>query len=231
MNREVNIHVEGKGDLVFLCHFIKRRFSFDLKIDNKCLSASSKSNGALTVNVRIIDTEDNGNGGINNKKISDLIHQIENVDSKLGIETVLLLDTDTPTHTHPRGGVVERTKYLDGLVEISPFDYFLIPNHKDDGNLENLLDQIVCERGKPFYACLKSYIKCLSSLTGDNIPKHILKITDFQKKQMEWYTFMMLDKGGKNTGTERDYSEDIWDLKSEVLDPLYGFLEKKIFYK
>lgn len=225
MKRAINIYVEGQGDLVFMCHFIRHRFKIDLEIKEHFLEANSKKD--IQLNLSVLDVE-SGNGGIDNKKINTFLDEINRTVIPLGIDIVLLLDCDTPAHSNPPGGFQYRMNYLNKLKESTKFESFLIPNNSDDGNLESLLDKIISDKGKCFYDCLKKYTTCLSCLPCDKRPKAIKKTSDFNKIRMEWYTFMMMKGNNTNSGSKRDYSEDIWDLNSPSLLPLYEFLKKKL---
>lgn len=228
MNRAINIYVEGQGDLVFMCHFIKHKFEIEFTIDDSYLNGVSKNNSPLRLTIAVFD-EDSENGGLDSKKITKLLKEINTSVTPLGIESILLIDSDTTDHCNPPGGYQNRNKHFGELSESNSFEYFLIPNNNDDGNLEDLLDKIISDRGKSFYDCLKNYVTCLSCLPCDKKPEEIRKTTDFNKKRMEWYTYMMQGKGNnKNSGSKRDYSKDIWDLDSPSLLSLYEFLKKKL---
>ncbi len=223
MRKEVNIYVEGRGDLVFLCAFLKKRFDYSFKFIND-LNATLIDDENISISVSVFDP-DSGHGGIDSRKIRSLIDEIKDTKAPLGIESVILLDSDTPEHENPKGGFSNRKAYLDNLQNHTPFKYFLIPDNSSDGNLEILLEGIIGLSGKPFFECLKNYVACLCKLSESDKPTGVSEISDFKKTQMEWYTYMMLGKKNRLTGANRDYSNELWDLKSLSLDPLYRFLD------
>ncbi len=229
MNRVINLYVEGKGDMGFISQFITSRFGIEFDIDFDNLKANSITDSPFKLNLRVYDSE-SGNGGIDGTKIQDLVEEINTVNQPTGIESLLLLDADTDKHKNPIGGCEERKKYLERLKQNENFEYFLIPNHCDDGNLEDLLNSIISEKGTPFYSCLGDYVNGLKGLPEGKIPQGVIEITDFSKTQIEWYTYMMLGKSNqsnKKTGVIRDYLKDeLWDLNSSSLDPLFEFLKK-----
>lgn len=222
--RVVHIYVEGKGDLIFISHFISKRFNIEFFHKKEGLEANSKT--GVPINLKLLVVEPKNGGGIDNRKIKELMNEISSTIEKLGIESILLLDADTDKHKKPPGGFKARTEFLETYKKEVNFDYFLIPNHSENGNLEDLLKAIISENGKPFFECLKKYMLCLQQLPKDKTPRGIMDISDFSKEQMAWYTYMMQGSKNRNTGVERDYSlEEIWDLESESLSPIYTFLK------
>ena len=109
------------------------------------------------------------------------------------------------------------------MIKGSSAKFFIMPNNNNDGNLEHLLDQIISEKGANFHGCLSKYITCLSTLNKESIPREILENPDLNKKKLEWYTYMMLGKFGKKENTQNYLNEDLWDLNSNILDPLNLF--------
>lgn len=96
------------------------------------------------------------------------------------------------------------------------FELFLLPNNKDNGDLEVLLENIVTEGNKGIIKCANAFIDCLKNLSNElNLPD--------QKKKIYLYTDLLFKKA-KNT--EINYLDtDLWDLKSSYLDPLFNFLK------
>ena len=223
--RVVNIYVEGNGGIACTGQCIYKHFNikFDYEFDR--MQASSEESAELNVNLRVLDASGTS-GGIDSKKISSLINEISSVNIPRGIESILLIDADTPEHSHPPGGYQQRTEYLNKLRETTEFDFFLIPNNSDDGNLEYLLSQIISEDGLPFYSCLSSYIECLKALDDDTAPQGVQEIADLDKERFGWYVYMMQGKG-KAVESPRDYLQtDYWNLSAPALEPLRSFLEE-----
>lgn len=117
-----------------------------------------------------------------------------------------------------------RKEYLDELLKEAGFKYFIVPTHKDDGNLEVILDSIVSSKGQAFYTCLTKYIDGLLDLKGDNIPKYILDNPNLTKEKINWYIYMMLGKLPKDK--KPLMNSEIWNLNSSNLDPLKGFFNE-----
>jgi len=225
IGRTVHIYVEGKGDLIFLCQLLEARFG--IKFEKKYTDLSVKSiDFGINIKVEAIDID---GGGISSKAIRGLMSEIKDTLMPKGIESLIFLDADTKDHTSPPGGFKDRSLYIDDNFKDVSFDYFLLPNHDSEGNLENLLNLIISDSGKDFYSkCLSNYVSCISNL--ENKPAYVID-KDFEKMKMEWYTFLMLGKkaNNKNTGAERNYlNNNLWDLKSNSLDPICEFISTKL---
>jgi hypothetical protein len=225
--REIKIYVEGKGDLFFLSHFINHFYSYQFKIDTKTISAIYDS-----VNLRIsihTFTPLSGDGGINSHKIQGIIKEIVTSNIPIGIESILLIDADTPNHMNPKGGFNNRNAYLSEALKGTDVSYFIIPDNSSDGNLEDLVHNIISITGKQFYSCLCGYIDCLKTIK-DNIPKGIIELKDFNKTKLDWYTYIMLGKEDKRKSAERNYSESgLWELTEEKMPQLKVFFDKIIY--
>ncbi|MCR9253574.1 MAG: hypothetical protein NXI20_24375 [bacterium] len=221
--RIINIYVEGKGDILFIGQFLEKHFSLNFNYQLNTFEASSIENEPK-INIRVLDSSDS-NGGIDSKKLRNLLDEIKNVNIPLGIENIILLDADTEDHSNPPGGYSSRSEYLQLMQEEVEFEYFLMPNNQDDGNLENLLHHLISNGGKSFYECLDNYINCLRAIQNETSANGVLEISDFNKQKIEWYVYLM---GGKAMrSSNRNYlDEEFWNLDSEALDPLKSFFLK-----
>ena len=222
--KQVNIYVEGKGDMLFLAHFITNHFGVEFEIDAAAITARSSSQ-SLQIIITAFDG-DSKEGGIDQKKISGLIEEILNVNAPLGIQSVIFIDADTPAHKHPQGGFTDRNAYLEKFQATVDFSFFIIPNHSDNGNLEDLLDTIIATNGKPFYECLSRYVTCLENISGPFIPKYVEESKCMKKEKILWYTYMMLGKKTSKSEQQNYLQADLWDLTSVSLNPLKLFLAK-----
>lgn len=225
--RQINVYVEGKGDLIFISHFLSKRFNLLFQYDFIKLKSNCSSENCNIQIHTFFPTS--GQGGINSKAIKDLLANIQLADIPLGVESVIVLDADTEKHRDPVGGFKSRNAYIQELTLDIPIRYFLVPNHMEDGNLESLLHTIISKKGVNFYRCLSSYVECLSAMDED-VPKGIQEIPCFHKTKLEWYTYIMLGKdGAKNNNNNRDYlSSDLWDLETPHLDSLKAFFDRII---
>lgn len=232
MKKVLYIYVEGEGDVRFLEQFIKARFLLSFEYDSNRLKACSKDNENVEITIRVLNTELE-NGGIDSKKINDTVKEIALNNTPRGIESIILLDADTETHCKPPGGFVKRNKYMEELKskENASFDFFLIPDNKNNGNLEDLLADVISKDGKLFYECLNKYMQCMNKIPADSRPIGVDEcLKDVNKTKMSWYTHMMLGKKHhKKTGVNRDYDNpNVWDLENSSLNPLYDFLKQRL---
>lgn len=228
--KTININIEGPGELRFMSLFIEHHFGLVFSKRSKGIDmfCEDKEKG-LKINLHSYDTKkDKKQGGINSKTIRKLLKHIKVTSIPKGETNILIIDADTELHKQPPGGYMKRKQYLEGLkTELNvDFDSFIVPDNNSSGNLEDLLDKIISSKGQPFYQCLKNYTNCISKLEEKYYPRHVIG-DDMKKTRFEWYPYMMLGKNyGKETkSSERDYTNDLWNLESDSLKPLLNFLE------
>lgn len=221
--RTINLYVEGKSDLIFLCQLLVHVCKFDLKLDLRTWKASYSIPGKMILSVQTITPKD-GEGGIDAKKIQSLVKEIQTVNMPKGLESVLFIDADSDKHVHPKGGFISRDEYLKKLQKEATFEYFIIPTHSEDGNLETILDDIVCDRGKDFYTCLTKYVDGLLALTGVSRPQYIIDNPQLTKEKIAWYVYMMEGKDKKVASGLQN--AELWNFQSSKLTALTDFLKK-----
>jgi len=228
--KTINIHIEGPGELRFMSLLVEHHFGLPFSkrgkgIDMFCESVEKN----LKINLHSYDTnKDKKQGGISSQAIRKLLKYIKATSIPKKEHNILIIDADTEKHRQPLGGYVQRKKYLEGLkTEFGvDFDFFIIPDNNNSGNLEDLLDKIISPKGQPFYECLKNYTYCISKLEEEYYPVDVIG-EDMKKIRFDWYPFMMLgrDYRKQTTLSKRDYTNDLWDLDSESLTPLLNFLK------
>ncbi|MCC7318245.1 MAG: hypothetical protein IT219_06895 [Bacteroidales bacterium] len=228
MKKNINIYVEGEGEICFFSILLKHHFDYNLQFQKvgDYTNMIYKSD-YFTVNLRPFNLDLVG-GGIDGKKIRQVANEIKiNIEKK---ETnILIIDADTESHK-PAGGFNNRYKYLEGLkLEFGiEFYFFLIPDHNNQGNLETLLENLVSEKGKPFFKCLTNYSSCLAELLKIQVPVELNRVDDFNKKKFEWYIYNMLGTkyANETSLSKRDYTRnELWNLDSDSLLPLLNFLK------
>ena len=223
--RIIKIYIEGKSDLFFLIHLLESMFDYKFVVDDHKLKACHIKKDEISLSIGTFSTQE-GHGGIDSKKINAVLKQINDIDSKLGIESVFLIDADTDEHVNPPGGVIARNKHMEELRKLTDFKYFLIPNHSINGNLENILQSIICKKGQNFYTCLNSYAESLLALHEDDRPMYVKENPKLQKERIGWYIYMMEGRGKKKEKSK--INPELWDLNAEILKPLIGFLNSVI---
>jgi hypothetical protein len=152
-------------------------------------------------------------GGIS--KIDDSIPDYEK-NFKKGIKNVLILDSDDSFKV--------RCEDLKKKSYVSDFDisFFLFPNNSENGDLENLLENIINMNNKDIFDCWISYEDCLNSKEKDYT-------TPAKKTKIYAYLEALLKSSKKQKEkikeAKRDYlNSDHWDLNSDYLKPLKEFL-------
>lgn len=223
--KEVKIYVEGQGEMQFFTDLLLHRLEKQFIVGKKKLNSIYEDN-EIKIYMQVFD-DDSGHGGIDTHKITKLLYQIKE-DGNLGIESYVIIDADTPEHK-PAGGYKTRVDYLEKRkreLEVD-FKFFIIPDNENDGNLETLLNNIIGDKGKPFFLCLNSYIDCLGNLDDDKPPR--LKKEEKQHKglakiKFNWFSYYMADNK-KSSVAQRSYQNDAWDLDSEKLNLIVDFFD------
>ena len=98
------------------------------------------------------------------------------------------------------------------------FDYyFLLPNHRDSGCLETLLESVAVDAHRGIFECFGDYEKCIKEKSAEyNTPDLKARIYAYCEA---------LTSVGKEE--KQDYCNSAhWNLDSPALDPLKEFLRK-----
>ncbi|MCI5786036.1 MAG: hypothetical protein MR025_01080 [Helicobacter trogontum] len=94
-------------------------------------------------------------------------------------------------------------------------EIFLIPNNKDKGNLETLIENIAKE--KCVLQCFDNYMECLKTLQEKN---QNIKLPAKKSKVYAYNHSFGYKNGDENYKIDNTY----FDLESEYLEPLKSFL-------
>ncbi len=197
------IYIEGVADQKFIADFIN--FHYGIK-----LIKGSDKNG-IKQNENLIEI-----GSIDNRE--KIIKAFFARNSLQGITNIIIFDADK--------GINKRKKELQNLKTKYnvDFEFFLFPNNKDAGDLEDLLMKIINPDNGKIFDCWDEYEKCLQEISSDlTLPAKKTKIyaylepllgeTNSQKEQI---------KEAKRNYTNKNH----WNLNSEYLNPLKSFLDK-----
>lgn len=214
--RNIDIYLEGITDIKFIRYFLMLKFGFT-ECDSKS-KYSTLSNHYFKVTLRDYSNSQNCSGGINSEKIRLVIDEIRN-DIISGKEGVIIMDTDSINHEDPKGGYNARSSFLKDLIGGSTIKYFLMPNNLEDGNIEDIQDRIISDKGKEYYGCLCSYVASLEQFKNDEYPKYIEHNTNLDKLKISWYSFMM----HPHKNNVACSPEDLYDYNSKELDALLNF--------
>lgn len=206
--------VEGKADQKFLADVMKVWFglTFHPK-DFFCRDADKK------IDVRIQDL--GGKNTFSTLKISSLFNQ-NNVN---GTQNIVILDADNIS--------IQRRMLENVKQELKMnFPYFLLPDDAGNGELENLLEQIIHPQNKVIFDCWDKYEICVGQY--DNPTRPGSKYTIPAKKSKIYnYLEVLLGETDAEKELAKDPKRDFTNAAHWVLDgtkpplkPLKDFLEK-----
>ena len=115
------------------------------------------------------------------------------------------------------------------------FELFLLPNDKDAGALEDLLENIINSNNQPIFDCWEDYEKALVEL---DIPGRTPPPLTTPAKKTKIYGYLEALLGSTKDEKElikernRKYDNTMhWNLDAEYLEPLKGFLERNLTEK
>lgn len=149
-----------------------------------------------------------------NKKISEFYDE--------GYNIILIQDADNPEKDSYLGGFQKRMEYLDQMKTKYSIDFytFLLPNHKNDGDLEEILEKLVL-KGK-YDLFYNNYLKyCLE------IEKFSSSFCSNELLQLKYriYGYCQVFHGMELANERnRDYHNKHWNLDHSCLDSLKAFL-------
>ena len=113
------------------------------------------------------------------------------------------------------------------------FELFLLPNDKDAGALEDLLENIINPNNQPVMDCWKTYEKKLGEV---RIPTKTPPTLTIPAKKTKIYAYLETLLGKSRTqkklikDANRNYENtQHWNLDAEYLEPLKKFLNKNLF--
>ena len=200
MRNDLNIFVEGIADARFLKQYIKHVFGEDIA-DNRIVVLNGWDNLKTEASAsRMRSMSDNG--GVN----------------------LVIVDADKDFLMRKNEIAVWKK---ENNVE---FELFLLPNNKDTGALEDLLENIINPNNKPIFECWEEYEKELVKL---DIPGRTPPplTTPAKKTKIYGYLEALLfeTKSQKKLIKEanRNYQNtQHWDLDAEYLEPLKEFFLK-----
>lgn len=203
------IIVEGEADKKFVSDYFYHLFQ--VAIPQNCIIHTgelSKSTGGYTKlakEINIVRMKQNTNqGGVN----------------------LVIFDADKEPDV--------RRKELETIREQHnvEFELFLLPNNKDKGELEDLLEQIINPNNKPIFDCWENYEK---ELVKQDIPGRTPPPLTTPAKKTKIYGYLEALLGETKSQksqikeTNRKYTNTLhWNLDAEYLETLREFLAKHL---
>ena len=82
---------------------------------------------------------------------------------------LVIFDADTNKN---KGGFVTRKKQIEDYA-LPLDDIFLFPDNQNDGELEDLLENIINDKNKPIFDCWEEYETCLKECANKKVGKEL----------------------------------------------------------
>lgn len=208
MKKRFRILVEGDADKKFLSDYYHHLFQE--RVPQYSINHTGDLKGDKT-------------GGY--KKLSDEINIREmRINTDQGGVNLVIFDADKDIETRRKELETIREQYH---VE---FELFLLPNNQDNGELEDLLENIINPNNRPIMDCWEDYEKELVQLDiPDRTPPPLT--TPAKKTKIYGYLEALLSRSQKDLIKEvnRNYENTLhWNLDAEYLEPLKEFLNDNI---
>jgi len=214
---KIQIFVEGVADQKFLIDYIKSQYNKDLKVGS--LDKNNKFQNGDIINL-----------GGKDKLFSNItvLRPILQINSAQNIKNIIILDADDKKNG---GGFEIRKTELENLKinEKLDFEYFLLPNNQANGDLEDLLTNIINPINQPIFNCWADYEKCLinNKIEGRELPL----TTPAKKTKIYAYLEALLGETKKEKDkikeANREYQKaEYWSLSNNYLLPLKIFFDK-----
>lgn len=199
----MTIFTEGRWDKPFVAELIKRHFGEEQLNKIELLD----TNGYTSLELNLPKFQENNDLG----KLNLVIFDADSADNNGGFQT--------------RFDFLVAEKARLGIE----FEFFLFPNHLDDGMFENLLESIVNPNHADVIECFNSYLECIRNKGED---KGVIYTLPAQKAKIFAYAEAVLTpKEFKNAHKRKEWGyskDDIWDFNSAQLNPLIEFLKLHI---
>lgn len=200
--RLYTLYVEGIADMLFFKQYIQHCFEI------------------IVPEERIVDLE----GWTNIKGISALRRMRSTTDN--GGVNIAIIDADKDIDAR-------RKEILDwGQEHGVEFELFLLPNDKDAGTLEDLLENIINPNNRPIFDCWEHYEQELVQL---DIPGRTPPPLTTPAKKTKIYGYLEALLGETKSQKElikeanRNYENpQHWNLDTEYLEPLKAFIQNNI---
>jgi len=196
------IYVEGIADVVFFKQYILHVLGFEVANDS----------------IVKLDGWTNLKGSVWQQRMKIMTDN--------GGTNIVIIDADKDIDA--RRADILKWKQDNGL----DFELFLLPNDKDAGALENLLENIINPNNRPIFDCWEEYEKKLVKL---DIPGRTPPPLTTPAKKTKIYGYLEALLGPTKDEKElikernREYSNTMhWNLDAEYLEPLKGFLTKNL---
>lgn len=167
--------------------------------------------------------------GISNlfkEAILNQIHQAQIMNDNV----LVLADADTVAK---KWGFAKRKQDIEDkmLVNNVSFPFFLYPNHRDDGDVEVLMESVVRrDLHSVFFDCFEDYEKCIQGVKDSN-GQPLYNTPNLKGKLHTYMTAQKLSNNKRKRLGHGDWQfddPDLWDLKGDPLQPLIHFFKENL---
>ena len=128
-----------------------------------------------------------------------------------GVKVLLIVDANS----NPKERKKSIEKIINTKINGQNLPLFLFPDNQSNGDLENLLEQIILREHAGIFECFENYEKCLKDKNNGYISPDM-------KGKIYAYTEALGAKGKSN-----QYCSEYWDFQHPSLNPLKKFLTEK----
>lgn len=133
-----------------------------------------------------------------------------------GTRVLVVFDADM-NYEKRKSEIEELVQNRTGKNSENPnLDFFLFPNNKESGNLEDLLEKIIKLEHKGIFNCFEAYKKCL----GKKNRSDRSYVRPNKKAKIYAYKEAL---GAMEKGKDH-FSPEYWEFENSSLDPLKNFL-------
>jgi len=217
MIKKYYILVEGIADLSFFRDYLIYFFGKECRLIKNKIKEKEIEIEYQNIKIKIIVS-----GGCNAvaKFLKTKLEELKD----FGYQIIIIQDADNP-HKQD-GGIENRTNFLNRVKKDLniDFDFFLLPNNKDDGDLETLLLNIAQNlKFAPFYKNYKNYALELSTFSRKEFGDELL-----QDKQVIFNYIQAYNGMEKSKEENRNFENMFWNFASSNLNNLNNFFENKI---
>lgn len=167
--------------------------------------------------------------GVGNLFREPILNQIR-IAQTSGEGVLVFVDADITERGY---GYQKRKKDIEHKARVNniSFPYFLYPNNRNDGTVENLMEEIARRDLHPvFFDCFEDYEKCISGQSdADGNP--IYQIPNLKGKLHTFINAQRLSNvQRRELGAGNWLFEDkqFWDIDSEALQPLKNLLQQNL---
>jgi hypothetical protein len=155
------------------------------------------------------------------KNIKNLIDKTSENPKKI----LLICDADFKENKKSYDGFQKTKNTLNPLIsklkkefKNREIDFFILPDNKNDGNLDSLFLQCATKKITEKSSCVDDYLKCLGA-------KPSINKKDKLRSQL-LISAIGIQKGFNNVGVVADEKAGYWNLDHKALEPLKKFLKK-----